>query len=176
MWDINQLTCSVVRWLRQSSGTYSITHIVDGKKGFAQAGCLSEPTKITNAGRFDIEVFDDDRRRAGRIYLAGRRFEPGRGQPLGPRRAADGTYVDNVEDTPTQYNPDGTSLSLQPLDNLSGGPVRALATRITDYDEVVGSSFAGQTDTGVDIEHAVRWNSDGTVVDLNNCHGRCGLH
>lgn len=169
MWDVGKESCTVVRWLRKDDGTYSITRIVEGKKGVAAAGCLSEPAKITNAGRFEIVTTDAE---GGYIWENGTLTRVHE-QPRGQRAAADGTFVQTVDHVSTQHNPDGSVLKLNALGSTDGNG-RTLAFAITDYNEVTGASPAGVTSTGQLVEHAVRWNSDGSVVDLNDVTGYVG--
>lgn len=72
---------------------------------------------------------------------------------------------------PSLRRPDGTYLPLTGLPAAAGGPggvaKSTAAWAISDSGEAVGESYAGSVD-GVDVQHAVRWNADGSVTDLND--------
>jgi pimeloyl-ACP methyl ester carboxylesterase len=85
--------------------------------------------------------------------------------------ARDGTMIVSSDVGNFQRNPDGTYMPLQSL-ATSGVGAASRVRAISDHNEVVGDSDVAAIGGGAvgdgALPHAVRWNADGTVVDLND--------
>jgi hypothetical protein len=175
MWNLATEGCTVVQWHRQpGTSTYDITHLVTGLKAVDAVGCDTEPTKIGNDGLVTITVFNSTG--GGYTWQNGALTKLST-TPLGSRQAADGTSLVADGDLAQQVNPDGSVIPLTPLLNVFGDGPREVATAISDYDEAIGISKVDECcggTVGAEVDHAVRWNSDGSVVDLNDVTGYIG--